>query len=106
MFLSSPAQAAAPLKASDVYNPLKILRIDLDLPDSTVASLNQGSTVRNYVPGKVTMSVDGRSSGAQPMDIRLKGTTSISILDETPSFKIKFPAGASGTGYLGFRRLT
>ena len=106
MFLSSNAQAATPLKASDVYNPLKILRIDLDLPDSTVASLNQGSTVRNYVPGKVTMSVDGRSSGSQPMDIRLKGTTSISILDETPSFKIKFPAGASGTGYLGFRRLT
>lgn len=106
MFLSAPAQAATALKATDLYNPLKILRIDLDLPDATVTALNQENTARKYVPGKVTMSVDGRTSGSKDIDIRLKGTTSISILDETPSFKIKFPAGPSGTGYLGYRRLT
>jgi hypothetical protein len=106
LLLLSPAQAATGLKSTDIYNPLKILRIDLDLPAETVASLNEGSTVRKYVPGTITMSVDGRSSGAQKMDIRLKGTTSISTLNETPSFKVKFPAGPSGTGYLGFRRLT
>jgi spore coat protein CotH len=52
------------------------------------------------------MSVDGRSSGDLDMEIRLKGSTSISPLDGTPSFKIKFPKGPSGTGYLGLRRLT
>lgn len=56
MFLSAPAQAATALKATDLYNPLKILRIDLDLPDATVTALNQENTARKYVPGKVTMS--------------------------------------------------
>jgi spore coat protein CotH len=40
------------------------------------------------------------------MHVRLKGTTSFSTLMRTPSFKIKFPSGPSGTGYLGLKRLT
>jgi spore coat protein CotH len=54
----------------------------------------------------VAMSVDGRSSGTLDMEIRLKGSTSISKLSDTPSFKILFPKGPSETGYLGHRRLT
>ncbi|MCX6496134.1 MAG: CotH kinase family protein [Rhodoluna sp.] len=106
VLLVSPAQAASALKATDFFNPAKILRIDLDLPAPTVEALNDPQTFRTYVPGVITMSVDGRTSGDLDMDIRLKGTTSISELDATPSFKIKFPKGASGTGYLGQRRLT
>lgn len=106
VLLASPAQAASTLKSTDFYNPLKVLRIDLDLPSATVLALNDRKTYRTYAPGTVTMSVDGRTSGALGMDIRLKGSTSISKLDATPSFKIKFPKGPSGTGYLGLRRLT
>lgn len=106
VLLVSPAQAASTLKSSDFFNPLKILRVDLDLPQGTVDALNDRSRYRIYVPGTVTMSVDGRSSGPLEMDIRLKGSTSISRLRDTPSFKIKFPNGPAGTGYLGQRRLT
>jgi spore coat protein CotH len=106
VLLVSPAQAASTLKSSDFFNPQKILRVDLDLPQDTVDALNDRSRYRIYVPGTVTMSVDGRTSGALEMDIRLKGSTSISRLRDTPSFKIKFPNGPAGTGYLGQRRLT
>ena len=106
VLLVSPAQAAAPLKSTDFYNPLKVLRVDLTLPQDTVTALNNRNTYRTYAPGAVTMSVDGRTSGSLDMQIRLKGSTSISKLDATPSFKIKFPKGPSGTGYLGLRRLT
>jgi spore coat protein CotH len=106
VLLVSPAQAASTLKSTDIYNPLKILRIDLDLPSETVIALNDRRTYKTYAPGSVTMSVDGRTSGNLDMEIRLKGSTSISELDATPSFKIKFPKGPSGTGYLGVRRLT
>ena len=106
VLLVSPAHASSTLKSTDFYNPLKILRIDLNLPADTVRALNDRKVYRNYVPGSINMSVDGRSSGDLDMEIRLKGSTSISPLDGTPSFKIKFPKGPSGTGYLGLRRLT
>lgn len=104
--LVSPAQAASTLKSTDFYNPLKILRIDLKLPQSTVDALNNRSTYKIYQPGAVTLSVDGRSSGLQTVEIRLKGSTSIQKLSESPSFKILFPKGPAGNGYLGQRRLT
>jgi hypothetical protein len=106
MLLVSPAQAANALKATDFYNPLKILRVDLVLPQLTVDALNNRSTYKIYQPGAVAMSVDGRYSGTLDMEIRLKGSTSISKLSETPSFKILFPKGPAGNGYLGQRRLT
>jgi len=104
--LVSPAQAASTLKATDFYNPLKILRVDLNLPQLTVDALNNTSTYKTYQPGAVTMSVDGRTSGLLDMEIRLKGSTSISKLRDTPSFKILFPKGPAENGYLGQRRLT
>lgn len=104
--LSSPAQAATALKLSDIYNPLKVLRVDLTLPADSVTSLNDATTWRVYVPGTVTMSVDGRASAAMEINTRLKGSTSMYKLDETPSFKIKFKKGPTGLGYLGLRRLT
>jgi spore coat protein CotH len=106
VLLVSPAQAAGNLKSTDFYNPLKILRVEIDLPQATVDALNNSRTAKTYAPGTITMSVDGRSSGSVEMDVRLKGSTSFSTLMETPSFKIKFPPGPSGTGYLGLRRLT
>ena len=104
--LSSPAQAASALKLSDIYNPLRVLRVELTLPADSVTSLNDATTWRVYVPGTITMSVDGRTSGAMEINTRLKGSTSMYKLDETPSFKIKFKKGPTGLGYLGLRRLT
>jgi hypothetical protein len=104
--LSSPAQAASALKLTDIYNPLKVLKAELSLPAESVDSLNNSATFKVYVPGTLILSVDGKSSGVQEITVRLKGSTSMYKLDETPSFKIKFKKGANGLGYLGLRRLT
>jgi spore coat protein CotH len=106
VLLVSPAQAASTLKSTDFFNPKKILRIDLNLPQGTADALNDKNRYRIYAPGNITMSVDGRTSGSLEMEVRLKGSTSISRLRDTPSFKIKFPKGPAQTGYLGQRRLT
>ena len=104
--LSSPAQAASPLKLTDIYNPLKVLKAELSLPAESVASLSNSATFKVYVPGTLILSVDGRTSGVQDITIRLKGSTSMFSLDETPSFKVKFKKGPTGLGFLGLRRLT
>ena len=104
--LSSPAQAATALKLTDIYNPLKVLKAELSLPAESVASLSNSATFKVYVPGTLILSVDGRTSGAQEITIRLKGSTSMFSLDETPSFKVKFKKGPTGLGFLGLRRLT
>ncbi|NBR65079.1 MAG: hypothetical protein EBS85_03920 [Micrococcales bacterium] len=104
--LISPAHAETPLSLADIYNPLKMLKVELNLPAESVASLNDPATFKVYVPGTLTMSVDGRTSGSLDIQTRLKGSTSLFALNETPSFKIKFKKGPTGLGYLGLRRLT
>jgi spore coat protein CotH len=104
-----PAQAATPLKITDIYNPLKILRVDLNIPANSVTSLRDPQKAKTYVPASVNMSVDGRTSGDIAIDIRLKGTTSFidgGYYDENPSFKIKFPKRTAPNGYLGLKRIT
>lgn len=105
----TPAQAALPLKLADIYNPMKVLRADLTIPNESVASLRNTQTAKIYVPATLNMSLEGRTSGNLSVTIRLKGTTSFidgGFYDENPSFKLKFPKASSGTGYLGLRRLT
>jgi len=105
----SPAQAALPLRLDDIYNPLKVLRADLSIPNSSVSSLRNPQTAKVYVPASLNLSLDGKTSGNLDISIRLKGTTSFidgGYFDENPSFKIKFPKANSGSGYLGLRRLT
>ncbi|MFM8927864.1 MAG: hypothetical protein ACKOFA_06720, partial [Rhodoluna sp.] len=99
-----PAQAATPLKITDIYNPLKILRADLTIPSASETSLRDPQKAKTYVPATLSMGVDGRVSGNLTIEIRLKGTTSFidgGYYDENPSFKIKFPKKTSPTGYLG-----
>ena len=100
-----PANAASPIVLTDIYNPTKILRVDLTLPPATVASLNNTQTYKTYVPGQVLIRSGSKTSGTMDIDIRLKGSTSIYVLDQTPSFKIKFKKNG-GNGFLGLRRLT
>jgi spore coat protein CotH len=103
--LIAPAQAAAPLTLTDIYSTTKILRVDLTLPTSSVSSLNNSQTFRVYVPGTVALKLGTKTSGDLDINIRLKGSTSMFSLNETPSFKIKFKKNG-GLGYLGLRRMT
>ena len=102
----TPAQAASKLTLADVYNPSKIVRADLTLPEDSIASLNNPETFTVYVPGTLALSLDGKSSGNLSVKLRLKGSTSMYSLAETPSFKIKFPNKEFPFGYLGLKRMT
>lgn len=104
--LISPAQAATPLKLADIYNPLKIVRADLTLPQTSVDSLNDPQTLTTYVPATFKLSLDGKTSGDLAIKIRLKGSTSLFPLNETPSFKVKFKKDNAGNTYLGLNRMT
>ena len=101
----SPAEAVSPITLSDIYNSAKILRIDFTLPQASVNSLNNQQTLKVYVPGKLNISAGSKTSGDLDIDLRLKGSTSLFTLDQTPSFKIKFKKNG-GAGYLGLRKLT
>lgn len=104
----SPAKAATPLKIEDLYNPLKIVRADLTIPDESIAALRKEP--KTYTPGSLSLSLEGRESGQLAITVRLKGNTSLQFdggdIDGTPSFKIKFPKATTPYGYLGLRRMT
>lgn len=104
--LINPAQAASTISLTDIYNPAKIVRADLTLPQQSVDSLNNPATFTVYVDGTLALSVDGKSSGNLGIKLRLKGSTSMYSLDETPSFKIRFPHKSFPYGYLGLKRMT
>lgn len=84
----SPAQAATALTIADIYNPLKIVRADLNIPNDSITALRNSPKV--YTPASITLSLDGKTSGNLNVDVRLKGTTSLQYdggdIDGTPSF--------------------
>jgi len=102
----SPAQAAASLALTDIYSPSKVLKIELTLPAKSVDSLNNPATFKVYVPGQVKISYGILTSPLLDIHLKLKGTTSMSALSATPSFKIRFKKDQAGLGYLGLRRMT
>ena len=102
----SPAQAAASLALTDIYSPSKVLKIELTLPAKSVDSLNNPATFKVYVPGQVKISYGTLTSPLLDIHLKLKGTTSMSALSATPSFKIRFKKDQAGLGYLGLRRMT
>jgi len=102
----SPASAAPTLTLADLYNPAKVLRVELTLPAASVTSLNDPKTFRVYVPGQVKIVSNTASSPLLDVNVKLKGSTSMSALRATPSFKIRFKKDDAGQGYLGLRRMT
>ena len=106
--LSGPdsAVAATSLTLNDIYSPSKVLKVELTLPATSVQSLNNPGTFRVYVPAKVKITSGTVSSPLLDINIKLKGSTSMSALNSTPSFKIKFKKDEAGLGYLGLRRMT
>lgn len=102
----SPANAATSLTLNDIYSPTKVIKIELILPLATVQALNNPSTFKVYKPGQVKITSGTLTSGLLDINVKLKGTTSMSALRSTPSFKIRFKKDEAGLGYLGLRRMT
>lgn len=108
-FSAAPALAD---EAASIYDPSKVLVVDLTLSAEAEAKLEAESD--KYVKGSFSMSqtADGTPAGEEttliserPVEVRLKGSEGGSFrkLNEKPGFKLKFKAA---NAVLGLRKMT
>ena len=107
LFSGSSAQAAA-FKLTDIYNPAKINSIELTIPPASEQALNSSATAKIYTAASVTITAAGYTMGPIQIGLRLKGSTSLQLLRQTPSFKIAFNWGTAlkGARFLGLKNMT
>ena len=106
---SKPQPALAAGQSIDMFfNPTSIFSVYFTLPSATVNVLNNPDTLETYAAARVNLvTADGQQSGLIDIGLRLKGTTSLEVLNRKPSFKIKFNWSAlKGQRFLGLKRMT
>lgn len=107
LFSGVSAQAAA-FTLTDIYNPSKINSIELTVPPESEAALNSRATAKLYTAASVTITAAGYKMGPIQIGLRLKGSTSLELLNQRPSFKVAFNWGTAlkGTRFLGLKNFT
>ncbi|CAB4953723.1 unannotated protein [freshwater metagenome] len=106
LLAGTSAQAAAFTQA-DLYDSTKISSIAFSIPTASVSSLNSRATAKNYTAASVTFTAGGYTMGPIQIGLRLKGSTSLELLNQTPSFKVKFNWSAlKGQRFLGLKDMT
>ena len=106
LFSGTSAQAAAFTQA-DLYNPTKITAISMSIPSASETALNTVATAKTYTAASVTITAAGYTMGPIQVGIRLKGSTSLELLNNTPSFKVAFNWGPNkGQRLLGLKNMT
>ena len=106
--LFAPTQARAiSLTQADLFNPARINRVELSIPDASASSLNNRRTAKEYVAATFKFTSNGLSIGPIDVGIRMKGSTSLDNLSGTPSFKVAFNWKLlKGNRFLGLKNLT
>ena len=106
LLAGTSAQAAAFTQA-DLYDSTKISSIAFSIPPASVNSLNTIATAKNYTAASVTITAGGYTMGPIQIGLRLKGSTSLELLNQVPSFKIQFNWSAlKGERFLGLKNMT
>jgi spore coat protein CotH len=107
IFLSPSPAIAATLAQADIFSTTSINAIELQIPDASATSLNNANTAKDYVAATFKFIANGQSIGPINVGIRMKGSTSLSTLDRTPSFKVAFNWKLlKGNRFLGLKNLT
>ena len=102
-----PANAVVSPNQSDLFNPSKINVIQLTLPNATHDALSNPATSKNYAAATFSFTTNGQTTGPINVGIRLKGSTSLEMIDAHPSFKIAFNWKLlKGNRFLGLKNLT
>ena len=102
----SVAQAAG-FSQAELFNPARINTFDFNIPQASVNSLNSIATAKNYTAASVTVTAGGVTMGPIQIGLRLKGSTSLELLNQTPSFKLSFNWGANkGQRLVGLKNIT
>lgn len=106
--LFAPTSAnAVSLTQADIFNNSRVNRIELSISDESATSLNNRNTAKNYVAATFKFTSNGLSIGPIDVGIRMKGSTSLSRLSGTPSFKVAFNWKLlKGNRFLGLKNLT
>lgn len=103
---TAPANAAA-LNQAALFNPAAINTIELTVPDASHTALSNPSTAKQYTAASFKFTSSGQSIGPIQTGIRLKGSTSLEMIDAHPSFKIAFNWKLlKGNRFLGLKNLT
>ena len=106
LFSAAPAEAYTPPSNDDaawLYKPTTIVTVDLQLPESSIDSLNADGRV--YAPGTFTMRYGRKRYGPWSVEVRIKGRWgSQRDLGGKAAFKIKFPN--SNQRVSGMKKLT
>jgi len=107
IFVSPSPASAATLAQTDIFSTTAISAIELQIPDASATSLNNQNTAKDYVAATFKFIANGQSIGPINVGIRMKGSTSLSTLDRTPSFKVAFNWKLlKGNRFLGLKNLT
>ena len=106
LFSAAPAEAYTPPSRDDaawLFKPTTIVTIDLQLPESSIDSLNLDGSV--YAPGTFTMRYGRKRYGPWSVEVRLKGRWgSARNLGGKAAFKVKFPNSRQRVS--GLKKLT
>jgi spore coat protein CotH len=103
---ATPANAAV-LNQAALFNPAVVNVIELDVPDASHTALSNARTAKTYTAASFTFRSGGQSIGPIQTGIRLKGSTSLEMIDAHPSFKIAFNWNLlKGNRFLGLKNLT
>lgn len=106
LFAGSGAQASGMTQA-DIYNPTRINAVELTIPQASVDALNNKNTARNYTAASFKFTANGSSIGPVQIGLRLKGSTSMELLNQRPSFKVSFNwSSLKGQRFLGLKNMT
>jgi hypothetical protein len=111
--LSTPGAANQPADpdpgedlAAWLYDPLNVVEIDLDLPQSSIDAL--AVEPEEYVEAEFSLETTGGSYGPLQVGVRLKGNRfgSFRGLSGKAAFKVKFNEFVGGQRFLGLKGLT
>ena len=105
--IDAPSATAAGMTQADIFNPAKVNTIELTIPSASAAALNNTATAKTYTAASFKITANGNSMGPVQIGLRLKGSTSLELLNRTPSFKVSFNWSAlKGQRLLGLKNLT
>ena len=95
------------MSQADVFSPTKITAIELTIPGESESALNSVSTAKIYTAASFKFITNGLSLGPISVGLRLKGSTSLELLNRNPSFKVSFNWKLlKGNRFLGLKNLT
>ena len=102
-----PTVAQAAVGQADLFSTSAVTQIELTIPQASETSLNNRNTAKNYVAAQFKVTLAGQTIGPIDVGIRLKGSTSLELLNQRPSFKVAFNWKLlKGNRLLGLKNLT